>query len=60
MPRPTRSEFAANQDLEESIMRYRNVTHYTPPHRAGIPALLGVLGVLGLFAFLGILFAFSA
>lgn len=57
MPRPTRSEFAANQDLEESIMRYRNVTHYTPPHRAGIPALLGVLG---LFAFLGILFAFSA
>lgn len=58
MPRFTRSEYDANQYLEAPPMRYRHVTHYTPPpRRAGIPALLGVLG---LFAFLGILSAFSA
>lgn len=56
MPRPTRSEFDANQHLESTPMRYRHVTYYTPPRRAGIPALLGVLG---LFAFLGILLAYA-
>lgn len=54
MPREPRSEFTANTHLENA-MRFRHVTHYTPPRSAGIPALLGVLG---LFAFLGVLLAF--
>lgn len=58
MPREPRSEFTANTHLENTPMRFRYTLNYQPTsRRARIPALLGVLG---LFAFLGILFAFAA